>query len=68
MTKAQTDAITSYITAVVRIMGKHGDHSSNVRLMLDSKKRLEDAFGQTLPTEYADLLKLSAPSNFQDLL
>lgn len=68
MTKAQVAAIESYIDAVVRIMGKHGDHTSNVRLVLDAKTRMEDAFGEKLPIEYPDLLRLPAPSGLLDLL
>lgn len=47
MTPAQLAALESYICSTVRIMVRMGDHPSNVRLMLDSKQRLETAFGQT---------------------
>lgn len=62
MHRGQLDALTSYIASVVRVMDKHGDHSSNVRLLLDSKTRLEIAFGAKLPDQYPDLLNLDAPA------
>lgn len=55
MTKPQLDALQSYVAAVVRIMTKQGgDHSANVRLMLECKKRLESAFGQELDAPYSN--------------
>jgi hypothetical protein len=70
MTPAQLAALQSYIASVVRLMTRQGDHASNVRLMLDSKKTLEAAFG--MPLDYPDLFgETPAPqpkSGFPDLL
>jgi hypothetical protein len=70
MTPGQITALQSYVVSVVRIMTRQGDHSDNVRLILDSKKRLEKAFGETVPGGYPDLLDLGiqAKSDFPDLL
>lgn len=68
MTNLQVVAIEQYIDAVVRIMGKHGEHASNVRLVLDARKRLELAFGEKLPIEYPYLLSLPATPEMPDIL
>lgn len=68
MTKPQLAALECYIAAVVRMMTEHGEHASNVRLMLDAKKRLEAAFGQKLPTDYVDLLDTPALSELPNIL
>jgi hypothetical protein len=60
MTPKQLAALQSYISSVVRMMTKTGEHSHNVRLLLDSKKNLEAAFN--MPLDYPDLFDDSPPA------
>ena len=54
MTPEQLKALESYVTATVRVMTEKGEHSSNVRLYVDARSRLERAFGRSVPVDLFD--------------